>query len=208
MSFTKFTTAAALAANIFSAANAHLIMQNPVPFGVDTLDNSPLVDAAIGSSGSNYPCKQRTGVYDITAMNNMKVGDTQLLDFKGSASHGGGTCELVYTTDLEPTANTTFKLFQTYQGNCPTSSDGNGGTNPFTFTLPQGTPNGRMTLAWIWYNYEGNREIYMNCAPLHVTGGSDTKDFYDSLPNAYIINLPSSSCSTPENEAVIIPNPG
>ncbi|KAK4547382.1 hypothetical protein LTR36_001038 [Oleoguttula mirabilis] len=208
--FNTFTTlAVSLAATtFFGIGNGHLILSSPVPFGLDSLNNSPLVDAKPGSSGADYPCKLRTGVYDITAMNNMVVGQSMELSFTGSASHGGGTCQLAITTDLEPAANTTFKLIQTFEGGCPIQADGNDGTHPFTFDLPTGTPNGRLTFAWMWYNRVGNREIYMNCAPLDVTGGSDSLDYYDSLPNAYVINLPTSECSTVETSNQEIPFPG
>ncbi|KAK5123077.1 hypothetical protein LTR85_003273 [Meristemomyces frigidus] len=203
------TVVVSLAATLFSTlGNGHLILSSPVPFGLDSLNNSPLVDAKPGSSGSDYPCKLRTGVYDISAMNNMAVGEPMELSFTGSASHGGGTCQLAITTDLEPAANTTFKLFQTFEGGCPIQASGNDGTHPFTFKLPAGTPNGRLTFAWMWYNRVGNREIYMNCAPLDVTGGSDTLDYYNSLPNAYVINLPTSECSTVETTNQEIPFPG
>ena len=200
--------AASMTATLFSTVNSHLIMQNPVPFGLDSLNNSPLVDAKPGTSASDFPCKLRTGVYDITTMNNMAVGQPMELSFTGSASHGGGSCQLAITTDLEPAANSTFKLIQTFEGGCPINAGGNDGTHPFTFQLPTGTPNGRLTFAWMWYNHVGNREIYMNCAPLDVTGGSDKLDYYDSLPNAYIINLPTSECSTVETTDQAIPFPG
>ncbi|KAI7217734.1 hypothetical protein KC333_g4050 [Hortaea werneckii] len=207
MSFATFA-AAGLAA-FSTMASGHLIMQNPVPFGVDSLNNSPLVDAKPGTAQSDFPCKQRPGVYDITAMNNVQVGKPNLISWEGSASHGGGTCQLAITTDLEPTANTTFKLIQTYEGNCPVvSSNGNTGTDDYTWSLPEGTPNGRLTFAWLWYNRIGNRELYMNCAPLDVTGGSDDTEFYDSLPNAYIVNMPTSECQVPETTNAEIPYPG
>ncbi|KAK5132910.1 hypothetical protein LTR08_008356 [Meristemomyces frigidus] len=200
--------AASLTATLFSAVNSHIIMQTPVPFGIDSLNNSPLVDAKPGSTGSDFPCKLRSGVYDISTMNNMAVGQPMELSFTGSASHGGGTCQLAITTDLEPAANSTFKLIQTFEGGCPINAGGNDGTHPFTFQLPTGTPNGRLTFAWMWYNHVGNREIYMNCAPLDVTGGSDKLDYYNSLPNAYIINLPTTECSTVETTDQTIPFPG
>ena len=202
------TLGAALTATFSSFASGHLIMQNPVPFGLDSLNNSPLVDAKPGTSQSDFPCKQRAGVYDITAMNNMAVGEPMQLSFTGSASHGGGTCQLALSTDLEPAANSSFKLFQTFEGGCPIQAGGNDGTHPFTFVLPKGTPNGRLTLIWSWFNHVGNREIYQNCAPLDVTGGSDDLDFYNSLPNMYVINLPTSECSTVESTDQEIPFPG
>lgn len=187
-----------------NSALAHLIMQKPVPFGVDSLDNSPLEDAFPG----NYPCKQRSGVYDLTTMNFMKVGDPQELSFKGSASHGGGTCQLAVSLDTEPTPNSTFKIIQVFEGGCPISSDGNTGTHPFTFTIPEGFPNGVSTFAWYWNNRVGNRESYMNCAPISVSGGSDNLDYFDSLPNLFLVNLPSSDCEAPDSTSVEIPNPG
>lgn len=191
-----------------SLTQGHLIMKSPVPFGTDSLNNSPLNDAAIGSTGSDFPCKQRPGVYKISQMNNMPVGDSQTLSFTGSASHGGGTCQLAVSLDHEPTANSTWKLIQVYEGGCPVTAAGNGGTDTFTFKIPQNFPNGQATLAWTWYNRIGNREIYMNCAPITVSGGSDNQDFYNTLPNMYVINLPSSQCGSVESSNQIIPNPG
>lgn len=191
--------------------SSHLIISKPVPFGLSTLNNSPLLDAKPGTSGSDYPCKQRPGVYDITTMNHMKVGEPEELSFTGSASHGGGTCQLAVSLDKEPTANSTFKIIQVFEGGCPIDSDGNGMTHPFTFTIPPNFPNGVATLAWMWYNRIGNREAYMNCAPITVTGGSDNTDYYDTLPNMYIINLPTSECQSTQDyasDSAIIPFPG
>ena len=197
-----------LASALISTTCAHLMLSQPVPFGLDTLNNSPLNNVAPGAAGSDFPCKLRTGVYDITSMNNMKVGEPQLLNFTGSASHGGGTCHLSITTDLEPTAKSTFRLIQVFEGACPKYSDGNEYTNPFTFQLPEGTPNGRLTLVWTWYNRIGAREIYQNCAPLSVTGGADNIDYYDSLPNAWFANLPNTDCATADGMDAIVPFPG
>jgi hypothetical protein len=49
---------------------AHMILENPKPYGIDTLNNSPLDD-----SGLDFPCKQREGVYDLIQTNNWKVGE-------------------------------------------------------------------------------------------------------------------------------------
>lgn len=199
-------------------ALGHLYISSPVPFDVPNIDNSPLTDAA--PADSNFPCKvSHSGggySYTITQMNNMTVGEPQELTFVGSASHGGGTCQLAITMDLEPTVNSVWKLIQVYEGGCPVTGDGNDGTHPFTYEIPQNFPNGRATLSWTWYNRVGNREIYQNCAPITVSGGSDDQDYYNTLPEWYIINLPADSgsntcpdcCTAPENENVMIPNPG
>lgn len=202
------TVALATLAMSCQTSLGHMIMANPIPFGVDTLNTSPLQNAKPGSSQSDFPCKQRTGVYDISAMNNMEVGQPQLLSFNGSASHGGGTCLISVSMDKEPTYKSTWKVIQVYEGGCPTSGDGNDGSTPDTFVIPKGFPNGRATLSWTWYNKIGNREVYQNCAPITVTGGSDNKDYYNSLPNLYVINLPTSECESVETTDLKIPFPG
>ncbi len=204
----SFATAATLA--FASLGSTHLIMKTPVPYGVDSLNNSPLNDAKPGSSGSDYPCKQRAGVYDITKMNHIPVDTPTEMSFEGSASHGGGTCQIAITKDKEPTANSTFKIIQVFEGGCPIASE-SGGTHPFSFSIPKDFPNGVMTLTWLWYNRIGNREAYQNCAPITVTGGSDSDDYFNSLPNMYLINLPTEECESTYqsmSNAVTIPNPG
>ncbi|EME49105.1 hypothetical protein DOTSEDRAFT_49429 [Dothistroma septosporum NZE10] len=185
-----------------STAVAHMTINSPVPFGQKTLTNSPLA-----SDGSDFPCKQRSGVYDITAMNKMAVGEPQTLNFTGEASHGGGTCQLAISMDKEPSKDSVWKLIQVFEGGCPVSADGNAGSHPFTFSIPKDFPNGISTFSWIWFNRIGNREIYMNCAPITVTGGSDSKDAYDSLPDAYFVNL-DDTCKTQDSADTIIPYPG
>ncbi|KAI5369640.1 hypothetical protein Slin15195_G005150 [Septoria linicola] len=188
---------------LFGTASAHMTLKTPVPYGQSTLDTSPLKP-----DKSNYPCKLREGVYDITQQNIIPVGVPQELSFSGSASHGGGTCQLSISLDKEPTASSVFKLIQVFEGGCPTAGAGNDGSDTFSFTVPKGFPNGDFALAWVWYNRIGNREVYMNCAPITVTGGADNNDLFDSLPNQYMINLPPSECSSVETSDQIIPNPG
>ena len=213
--FFNFSNFSAFAVAILAFAhtsNSHLIMKTPVPFGVSTLNNSPLNNAKPGASDSDYPCKQRAGVYDITKMNTIAVDTPTEMSFEGSASHGGGTCQIAVTMDKEPTANSTFKIIQVFEGGCPINSDGNGATHPFSFSIPKEFPNGVMTLTWLWYNRIGNREAYMNCAPITVTGGSSSgQAYFDSLPNMYLINLPTAECQSTQDFAsnsVKIPNPG
>jgi hypothetical protein len=49
--------------------------------------------------------------------------------------------------------------------------------------------------------------MYMNCAPIEVTGGSDNKDYYKSLPDMFRANI-GNGCATVENGDPIIPDPG
>lgn len=186
-----------------------MILNEPVPFNKDKITTSPLQPVKPGSPGSDYPCQQSDGVYDITTMNNMAVNEPIPISFNGSASHGGGTCQIAVTLDKKPTVDSVFKIIKVYEGGCPTAQNGNDGSDGgFDFTIPTGFPSGQASLAWVWYNKIGNREVYMNCAPITVTGGSDTKEIFDSLPNLYLINLPPTECGTADTSDVIVPNPG
>ena len=207
--FTSATWAAAALA-FFSTVNAHMIMKSPVPYGKDTLNSSPLDD-----TGDDFPCKQRTGVYDITQMNNIPVGVPQELTFTGSAVHGGGSCQVSVTLDQKPTKNSQWKVIHSIIGGCPSNVTGNlvanadgDGAAVFQFTMPKGMPNGQYTLGWTWFNKVGNREMYMNCAPITVTGGGNDNSVMEKLPDMFVANIPFETCNVPENFNYQFPNPG
>ncbi|KAF2192697.1 lytic polysaccharide monooxygenase [Zopfia rhizophila CBS 207.26] len=190
------TAIVALATLLASSANAHMIMAKPVPFSVDKIDNSPITAA-------QYPCKSQNG-FTVSTMNSMKVGEEQQLTFKGSARHGGGSCQLAVTTDETPSANSKFKVIMSMEGGCPK-------TNPeeaFTFKLPDSVPNGKMTFAWTWFSrLSGQPELYMNCAPIEVTGGASDSSKFDALPDLFVANI-GQGCTTPANKNTKFPNPG
>ncbi|KAI9754477.1 MAG: hypothetical protein M1815_005622 [Lichina confinis] len=156
------------------AVDAHMLMDSPVPMNKDNLDNGPLA-----ADGSDYPCKQRPGVYDDDGANApMALGSTQQLSFTGSAVHGGGSCQISISYDLEPTADSDFRVIHSIVGGCPAAVDGNLPENPngngastFDFQIPADLPTGKATLAWTWFNRIGNREMYMNCARVVIGGG-------------------------------------
>jgi hypothetical protein len=193
-------TCAILALGLLGVANAHVKMASPVPFNVANLDNSPLK-----ADGSDFPCKASTpSSYSISAMNELPVDKPILLSLRGSAIHGGGTCQLSITFDDQPTKESVFKVIQTFEGNCPPTNDAK-----LTFSIPNEFPNAEnATLAWTWFNFMGNREMYMNCAPISVTGGSDSKDYYDSLPDMFVANLATTECAVLEGGDVEVPNAG
>ena len=178
-------------------ASAHIKMAFPVPFDAANLDTSPLQ-----ASGADFPCKKSS--YKVTAMNKIPVNEAVLLDFKGTAIHNGGTCQISISLDKEPTKDSVFKVIQTFEGGCPTA-EGAGG---LTFNIPKEFPTTEhATLAWTWFNFLGNREMYMNCAPCDVIGGSDNMDYYNSLPDMFVANI-GNGISTKENGDPIMPNPG
>ncbi|KAL8831993.1 MAG: hypothetical protein Q9170_005055 [Blastenia crenularia] len=109
----------------------------------------------------------------------MPIGQNQTLSFRGQATHGGGSCQISLTTDKQPTKQSTWKVINSIDGGCPSNHPGNVGDDPtgygadkFKFAIPPQIPTGDYTLAWTWFNKIGNREMYMNCAPITVTSAS------------------------------------
>lgn len=191
---------ALIAASAFVAAtNAHITISNPVPYSADQVK---IDKAAI--TADQFPCKSQYG-FKVTQMNSMKVGEPQKLEFDGSAVHGGGSCQLSYTTDTEPTKNSVFKVIKSIEGGCP----GVDGIKSFEYTLPDSIPSGKGTFAWSWMaKMSGAPEFYMNCAPIDVTGGASDASGLDALPDMFIANMASTTCTSPLNHAVKFPNPG
>ncbi|KAF7887162.1 uncharacterized protein EAF02_003809 [Botrytis sinoallii] len=213
-----FSKASIVAFALAAVSNAHMIMTNPVPYGVDTLNNSPLE-----ASGADFPCKQRDGVYKVTTQNTMELGGSYDLAFKGSAVHGGGSCQVSITYDETPSASSSFKVIHSIVGGCPMKNvAGNNGDNKdavnpdtYNFTIPSTLPAGKATLAWTWFNKIGNREMYMNCAPVTLTGGSSKRSdliardqaAFNALPDMFTANI-GNGCGTAESKDVVFPNPG
>ncbi|KAL7791391.1 hypothetical protein V8C37DRAFT_382271 [Trichoderma ceciliae] len=207
--FSKLFTIAVFA----TAASAHMTMSNPVPYGKSSLNNSPLE-----ANGSDFPCKQRPGVYDPQGASNVYAqGSTQQLSFVGSAVHGGGSCQVSVTTDAQPDKNSVWKVIKSIEGGCPAQDQvGNMGDNAnavdpykYDFTIPKELQAGNYTLAWTWFNKVGNREMYMNCAPLTVTGSSGSKDFLNTLPDMFEANIfGTDNCGTLPDTDLEFPNPG
>lgn len=186
------------AATMFAAVNSHMIMKHPVPFSVDKLDNSPI-------SASQFPCKSNIG-FTVSEMNQMAVGEEQELSFTGSAVHGGGSCQLSVTMDTEPTKDSVFKVIKSIEGGCP----GVSGAETFKFQLPDSIPNGKATFAWTWFaKLSGGPEMYMNCAPIEVTGGASDKSKFDALPDMLVANLAgTTTCKQEVSKVLKFPNPG
>ena len=206
---------------------AHVKIESPVPYGAGNgapaLDTNPLL-----ASGADFPCKQRPEVYKLVKENILPLNVPQTLSFQGQATHGGGSCQISLSRDREPTKNSVWKVIHSIEGGCPSKNPGNVGNDPFGFgadkfqySVPGEVPEGKYTLAFTWFNKIGNREMYMNCAPVTVTGGSKAAfvavngtsaavdgndgssasgiqqraDAFDALPNMFVANI-GNGCST------------
>ncbi|KAH7035482.1 uncharacterized protein B0I36DRAFT_382177 [Microdochium trichocladiopsis] len=151
---------------------AHLTMVSPKPF---VPDNGPLARDPLNAG--QFPCRPEGGdpanwfSRTRTAPNTMAIGEKQTLAFDGTAIHGGGSCKLALTKDLVPTASSSWQVILSIEGGCPAKD----GVTPssYEFTVPEGITPGDYVFAWTWMSkLAGQREYYMNCAPVTVTGGS------------------------------------
>ncbi|KAJ4986642.1 hypothetical protein SVAN01_07828 [Stagonosporopsis vannaccii] len=200
---TKTSLAAAILA-MASTTTAHIFMANPVPFAGTIKD-------PLDPSGSNFPCQGSS--YQITTMNEWSVGSDVTISFPPdqTATHGGGSCQVSVTKDKKPTKDSKWKVIHSIIGGCPTSnSPGNldthgGSLGTYGFTVPEELPEGELTMAWTWFNKVGNREMYMNCAPIKVSGG--TGKGFDSLPDMATANI-GGTCKTTEGSDYTFANPG
>ena len=214
-------TAAALA--FFASVNSHMILLTPPPYG--SPNSSPL-----DASGSDFPCKGTSSAGGTVT--NMAVGSKQQLSFKGSAVHGGGSCQVSLTTDNPATKNSKWMVIHSIEGGCPARGQaGNEGDAPnqvdpdkYDYTIPQGISPGKYTLAWTWFNKIGNREMYMNCASVQIAGGSSKRDTAlneteygipelserdtPNFPAMFVANVPTSDCETTDSMDLQFPDPG
>ncbi|KAL1964506.1 hypothetical protein VTN77DRAFT_6932 [Rasamsonia byssochlamydoides] len=115
----------------------------------------------------------------------------------GSATHGGGSCQLSLSYDN----GATFHVIQSMEGGCPL-------TTTYNFTVPRDAANGHALFAWTWFNLIGNREMYMNCADVVISGGSGTAaSFAAKYPEIFVANV-GNGCSTVEDRQTVFANPG
>ncbi|KAI2729494.1 CAZyme family AA11 [Penicillium roqueforti] len=139
--------------------------------------------------------------------------------FMGSAIHGGGSCQLSLTEDLAPSKESIWKVIKSYEGGCPANVEGglSGDANAdngiqLDFAIPEDIHSGKYTLAWTWFNHIGDREMYMNCAPITVDSPSlpvfnqSIQNQAQDYPPMFIANI--NGCMTPQNLDIRFPQPG
>ncbi|KAJ5752831.1 hypothetical protein N7520_009748 [Penicillium odoratum] len=197
--------------------SGHLIMMSPEPYSYSNkiLNNSPLA-----SNGSDFPCKLRDDAFVAPAKETVyEVGVSNIMRFMGSATHGGGSCQLSLTEDLAPSKESIWKVIKSYEGGCPANVEGllSGDASSdndirLDFAIPENIASGKYTLAWTWFNRIGDREMYMNCAPITVDNPSLTsynqsiQNQAQDFPPMFIANI--NGCMTPENLDIRFPQPG
>lgn len=161
----KFTL---ILAAFVAASSAHMRMSDPPPinalgnkFGKGEDQREPLMGP------EQFPCRgygSSLGSGAGQTVAQWEAGSTQKFKTFGApapsfqASHGGGSCQVSFSTDL----GKTFKVVKSFIGGCPSLPDGgnvgNGeahGThivNGYPFKVPKDLPTGPILFAWTWFN--------------------------------------------------------
>lgn len=192
----------ALLATLAAPAFAHLYISDPLPNSYAT-ESGNYKTPLTAPGGGSYPCK---GFINGPSAATWAAGSQQKTVVEGTATHGGGSCQVSLSYDN----GATFKVMKSWIGECPIATDGNRLTDepmPLDFTVPDDAPPGEAVFAWTWFNRIGNREMYMNCATVTITGSGTGTGAFTSLPEIFKANI-GNGCSTLEGTAVEFPDPG
>jgi hypothetical protein len=212
--------AAAIVSLLAATVQGHMVLLEPPPFTFPdpSTKQSPLLE-----TGADFPCKFPAGhVPPEQSPTALKSGaGANTMSFKGGATHEGGSCQISLTSDKVPTKSSKWEVIKSIEGGCPSDATGNLsgdpndlGSNKFTYTVPDDMAPGQYTLAWTWFNRVGNREMYMNCAPVSIGGGATKREFVkvnkkrqSTRPDMFLANI-GTGCATQPGQDVAFPEPG
>lgn len=193
--------------SLASQAMGHMEMSWPYPLRskYNPANSYSIIDysmtSPLAADGSNFPCKGYQNDRPFVPVVTYSAGSTYNMTVAGSAVHGGGSCQLSLSYDN----GATFRVIKSMIGGCPL-------TSTYDFTIPSYAPNGDALLAWTWQNEQGNREYYMNCAQVAVSGSSASKrdtSSFEALPFVWKANIAGiNTCTTTEGEDPVYPQPG
>lgn len=107
-----------------------------------------------------------------------KAGQEITVEFNPHrVTHSGGHCEFSISYDNGKTfAVIHQELKYCFYSKPPTTINNDGDVLKYTFKLPKDLPeSNKAVFAWTWVNASGNREFYMNCVDVAITGGGKNK---------------------------------
>ncbi|GIZ39599.1 hypothetical protein CKM354_000297800 [Cercospora kikuchii] len=158
----------------------------------------------LSADGSNFPCKGYQNDRPFAPVVTYVAGSTYNLTLAGTATHGGGSCQISLSYDN----GATFRVIKSIIGGCPLAST-------YDFTIPSFVPEGDALLSWSWQNHAGNREMYQNCAQITIHPSTSQRrkrqsfKTLESLPFIWKANLEGvNGCATTERDDPVYPNPG
>jgi hypothetical protein len=130
--------------------HAHMQMMNPSPFR-DPHANRPNepkdynILQPLRPDGSDFACKGYHWNTPWTTVATYEAGGTYHMQLEGSATHGGGSCQLSMSFD----GGVEFKVIKSIEGGCPDQKN-------YTFKVPEelgkGLKGKKATglFAWTW----------------------------------------------------------
>ncbi|KAJ1663935.1 hypothetical protein IW140_003803 [Coemansia sp. RSA 1813] len=104
-----------------------------------------------------------------------KAGESVTIKFNPDAAiHSGGDMEFSISYDGGKTFAVIYQVLRyAFLKGKPASVTNTAEVLQYTFTLPKELPNSdHAVFAWTWVNASGNREFYMNCADVAITGST------------------------------------
>ncbi|KAK0630270.1 hypothetical protein B0T17DRAFT_506755 [Bombardia bombarda] len=205
---------------LIQGVRGHVVMNLPPSYNLNSqpfLQLSPL-------NGAEYlfPCQNR---YGVDVRTDVQAGGATLVNFTGTALHGGGSCQFSISYD-DPTVggwntSATFKTIYSIIGGCPAvytnetknidsvGSDIRGRDDGHHCGNDHDVDCVRQFLVPI-----PSLEMYMNCAPINITGGTGDQKQIDDLPDIFVANVPIQEipnnpyCVLGQSMIVNYPNPG
>ena len=86
--------------------------------------------------GTDFPCKKHQSLQEAEPLINWPAGSAQTIEFKGSATSGGGSCQASISED----GGASFKVIKSYVGGCP--------LKPAVFAVPEDARSGPVIFGW------------------------------------------------------------
>ncbi|KAK9760405.1 hypothetical protein K7432_015590, partial [Basidiobolus ranarum] len=176
MKFSSFLPSAAFTLSLVTLTVAHMEMIQPPPRHSKynpTFQGTP--DYNMVNPLGTFPCK---GYEQGNVVQTVQAGSAISVKINGIATHNGGHCQFAISYD----GGKTFAVLSTIYSNCIISS------LDYSVTIPSTAGASKNVIfAWTWINKIGNREYYMNCADIEITGSSDG---YITGPSLLVVNLP------------------
>lgn len=188
--------------------SCHMEMKNPPAFRSSYNPNTGSdidydIRSPLNSDGSNFPCKGYLNLLNTPKGKSVATwapGSSYSFTITGNTPHNGGSCQASLSFDR----GSSWKVLHSYIGNCPVMGD-----SSYQFALPADTPSGEAVFAWTWFNNEGNREMYMNCAAVTIKSARKRASGapFSSRPSMFVANVGNGVC-TYEGTDVEFPQPG
>ncbi|KAL2137310.1 hypothetical protein VTI74DRAFT_5041 [Chaetomium olivicolor] len=222
-------------------AGGHMVMNKPPPYNLNV---KPLLQVnPLSGDAFPFPCHNQYGftertlveaggatLVNFTGSGQHGGGSCQFSITYDEPVNGGhwnksakfktiysiiGGCPAVFTDESRNLPAVSMDENQRMESKHCSNDTGIDCIRQFMVPIPKFLKNGPATFAWTWFNKLGNKEMYMNCAPINITGGTGDEKEMEDLPDIFVANYPNDpevpNCITgtrADKVVVNFPNPG